>query len=384
MVPVPEALAVEIRRAHPRHSACRTASLQTGFRLLNGGVFNRVCCSYCGFVSPLRRSLVGGGAGWKWARSVLTPQRPGRGVGGEGEALGLVLVMCTSSIITQGKGGGGCAEGLMEKVGFKKGLEEVSSGIWGTVARQQGGKKGASPGVGGSLDVGRRCSWQTQVAPGVSVEAALGWALLPSIGFIFKRLELCLFSAGVLYNCELSEVKRFAPHCPNVAFDVVLSPPPPGCRYFEGGVSSVYLWDLDHGFAGVILIKKAGDGSKKIKGCWDSIHVVEVQVRLGLGGGGGSWQFREHQPGAHKHPVKFQPANECRCSAKQCGIVGELERLSSPPSDLPPLSRSVQGSSFPEVWKNKLEPDRPGKPGLLPLPSKRRLSGGVGGSASPS
>ena len=50
------------------------------------------------------------------------------------------------------------------------------------------------------------------------------------------------------------------------------------CRYFEGGVSSVYLWDLDHGFAGVVLIKKAGDGSEKIKGCWDSIHVVEVQV----------------------------------------------------------------------------------------------------------
>jgi capping protein beta len=48
--------------------------------------------------------------------------------------------------------------------------------------------------------------------------------------------------------------------------------------YFEGGVSSVYLWDLDSGFAGVILIKKAGDGSKMIKGCWDSIHVVEVQV----------------------------------------------------------------------------------------------------------
>jgi len=46
--------------------------------------------------------------------------------------------------------------------------------------------------------------------------------------------------------------------------------------YFEGGVSSVYLWDLENGFAGVILIKKAGDGSRKIKGCWDSIHVVEV------------------------------------------------------------------------------------------------------------
>ena len=40
----------------------------------------------------------------------------------------------------------------------------------------------------------------------------------------------------------------------------------------------MYLWDLDHGFAGVVLIKKAGD-TERIKGCWDSIHVVEVQVR---------------------------------------------------------------------------------------------------------
>lgn len=31
--------------------------------------------------------------------------------------------------------------------------------------------------------------------------------------------------------------------------------------------------------SGVILIKKTGDGSKKIKGCWDSIHVVEVQEK---------------------------------------------------------------------------------------------------------
>lgn len=49
--------------------------------------------------------------------------------------------------------------------------------------------------------------------------------------------------------------------------------------YFEGGVSSVYFWDLEHGFAGVILIKKTGDGSKLIRGCWDSIHVVEVQEK---------------------------------------------------------------------------------------------------------
>lgn len=51
--------------------------------------------------------------------------------------------------------------------------------------------------------------------------------------------------------------------------------------YFEGGISSVYLWDTDGGLAGCILMKKMGDGSKKIKGCWDSIHVVEVQDKIG-------------------------------------------------------------------------------------------------------
>ena len=36
----------------------------------------------------------------------------------------------------------------------------------------------------------------------------------------------------------------------NVAFLLML-------RYFEGGVSSVYLWDLDDGgFAGVVVLKK--------------------------------------------------------------------------------------------------------------------------------
>jgi hypothetical protein len=45
--------------------------------------------------------------------------------------------------------------------------------------------------------------------------------------------------------------------------------------YFEGGVSSVYLWDLDPGFAGVVLIKKGiGLGtiahffSNQITKCW--------------------------------------------------------------------------------------------------------------------
>ncbi|CAJ0567892.1 unnamed protein product, partial [Mesorhabditis spiculigera] len=50
--------------------------------------------------------------------------------------------------------------------------------------------------------------------------------------------------------------------------------------YFEGGVSSVYFWELQTaGFAGVVLIKKQGDGSKSIKGCWDSIHVLEVNEK---------------------------------------------------------------------------------------------------------
>ncbi len=60
----------------------------------------------------------------------------------------------------------------------------------------------------------------------------------------------------------------------NVSYDLCTT-----CRYFESGVCSVYLWDLDHGFAGVVLIKKAGD-TERTKGCWDSIHVVEVQVSL--------------------------------------------------------------------------------------------------------
>jgi len=50
--------------------------------------------------------------------------------------------------------------------------------------------------------------------------------------------------------------------------------------YFEGGVSSVYCWDMVDGFASCILIKKVQDQSKKgqpMKGAWDSIHVVEVQ-----------------------------------------------------------------------------------------------------------
>lgn len=54
--------------------------------------------------------------------------------------------------------------------------------------------------------------------------------------------------------------------------------------YFEGGISSVYFWDQDmpnQGFAGVILIKNFCDESKKIKGCWDSIHVFDANEKDG-------------------------------------------------------------------------------------------------------
>ncbi|KIL57125.1 hypothetical protein M378DRAFT_88304 [Amanita muscaria Koide BX008] len=52
--------------------------------------------------------------------------------------------------------------------------------------------------------------------------------------------------------------------------------------YYEGGVSSVYLWDLeDGGFAGVVLFKKTMTPSSpnEPSGSWDSIHVFEAAER---------------------------------------------------------------------------------------------------------
>jgi len=50
--------------------------------------------------------------------------------------------------------------------------------------------------------------------------------------------------------------------------------------YYEGGVSSAYLWTLDEGFAGCVLFKKTAAGSGGSSsgggGGWDSIHVLEV------------------------------------------------------------------------------------------------------------
>ncbi|GMH94278.1 hypothetical protein TrST_g13696 [Triparma strigata] len=50
--------------------------------------------------------------------------------------------------------------------------------------------------------------------------------------------------------------------------------------YYEGGISSAYLWDLEEqegGFAGCFLIKKDVTEDKYVKkGSWNSIHVVEA------------------------------------------------------------------------------------------------------------
>ncbi|KAK5107547.1 hypothetical protein LTR62_001035 [Meristemomyces frigidus] len=52
--------------------------------------------------------------------------------------------------------------------------------------------------------------------------------------------------------------------------------------YYEGGVSSAYLWALDEGFAGVVLFKKTASGVGAAgKGGWDSIHVLEVTEAAG-------------------------------------------------------------------------------------------------------
>jgi len=50
--------------------------------------------------------------------------------------------------------------------------------------------------------------------------------------------------------------------------------------YFEGGVSSVYMWEMDRDFAACFLIKKdvlpTDKKSKGMQGSWNSIHVFSV------------------------------------------------------------------------------------------------------------
>ena len=47
--------------------------------------------------------------------------------------------------------------------------------------------------------------------------------------------------------------------------------------YYQGGSSSVYMWDLEKGFAACFLVKKDVAEQRFVKsGSWNSIHVLEV------------------------------------------------------------------------------------------------------------
>jgi len=48
-------------------------------------------------------------------------------------------------------------------------------------------------------------------------------------------------------------------------------------QYYDNGISSAYVWEVEQGFAMAVLFKKDGSGLRGVsKGIWDSIHVVEV------------------------------------------------------------------------------------------------------------
>ncbi|EPS40990.1 hypothetical protein H072_5141 [Dactylellina haptotyla CBS 200.50] len=73
-------------------------------------------------------------------------------------------------------------------------------------------------------------------------------------------------SDGTLPSEKIRKIEVLA----NEAFDIYRE------LYYEGGVSSVYFWNLDDGFAGVVLLKKSTTATSKNTGSWDSIHVFEA------------------------------------------------------------------------------------------------------------
>lgn len=90
-----------------------------------------------------------------------------------------------------------------------------------------------------------RSPWSNEFEPPVAEDGDGGGATYPSDRV--RRMEVAI----------------------NEAFDVYRQ------MYFEGGsTGSVYLWDLDAGFAGVVLLKKTVPGAGGAQ--WDSIHVFEA------------------------------------------------------------------------------------------------------------
>ncbi|KAG0569791.1 hypothetical protein KC19_6G117200 [Ceratodon purpureus] len=80
---------------------------------------------------------------------------------------------------------------------------------------------------------------------------------------------------GVQPSAELRKLEQEA----NEVFSIYRD------QYYEGGISSVYVWEPEDGkgFAACVLIKKdgsdAGDGRRGLlqEGSWDAIHVIEVK-----------------------------------------------------------------------------------------------------------
>lgn len=58
----------------------------------------------------------------------------------------------------------------------------------------------------------------------------------------------------------------------NEAFDVYRE------LYYEGGVGSVYFWDLDDGFAGVVLLKKSAYTPVDCAAYWDRMLIWSLSV----------------------------------------------------------------------------------------------------------
>nr|CAB3500652.1 unnamed protein product [Digitaria exilis] len=59
-------------------------------------------------------------------------------------------------------------------------------------------------------------------------------------------------------------------------------------QYYEGGISSVYIWeDEDNGFIAYFLIKKDGKGTRGYMqiGSWDAIHVIQMSMTLAVADG---------------------------------------------------------------------------------------------------
>lgn len=67
----------------------------------------------------------------------------------------------------------------------------------------------------------------------------------------------------------------------NEAFDTYRS------QYYEGGISSVYFWNVPSrpaAFAAAVLLKKVSEGGGALRlGAWDAIHVLEVEGAEGEG-----------------------------------------------------------------------------------------------------